>query len=49
MDSIVVIGFAFLFGALAQAFRGARRPLLILGWLSLGIGVVAALAWGLVL
>ena len=49
MYSIVVIGFAFLFGALAQAFRGARRPLLILGWLALGTGVVAALAWGPVL
>jgi hypothetical protein len=46
MDSIVVIGFAFLFGALAQAFRGARRPLLIVGWVALGAGVAAAFATG---
>ena len=46
MDSIVVIGFAFLFGALAQAFRGARRPLLIVGWVALAAGVAAAFATG---
>jgi hypothetical protein len=49
MTAIVVIGMAFLFGALAQASRGARRPLLILGWLALGAGVALAMAGGLVL
>jgi hypothetical protein len=48
MTAIVVIGLAFLFGALAQGIQRARRPLLILGWLALAAGVGVALAGGLV-
>jgi hypothetical protein len=48
MSAIVVIGLAFLFGALAQGILRARRPLLILGWLALAAGVAAALVGGLV-
>ncbi len=47
MGSIVVVGFALLFGALAQAFRGARRVFLACGWLVLGAGLVVAMAGGL--
>ena len=47
MDGIVIVGLAFLFGALAQAVRGRRRQFLIVGWLALGIGVAVALAGGL--
>jgi len=49
IDSIVIIGFAFLFGALAQTFTSARRKLLAMGWLVLGLGALAAVAGGLVL
>ena len=49
IDSIVVIGFAFLFGALAQTFTSARRKLLAMGWLVLGMGVLAAFTGGLLL
>ncbi len=49
IDSIVIIGFAFLFGALAQAFVSARRKLLVMGWLALALGVLVAFAGGLVL
>ena len=48
IDSIVIVAFAFLFGALAQAFQGNRRRLLLMGWLMLGLGVAVALVGGLV-
>jgi hypothetical protein len=47
MDSIVVVAFAFLFGALAQAFHGARRVFLACGWVALGVGLALALSGGL--
>ena len=47
MDSIVIVAFAFLFGALAQAFRGGRRVFLICGWVALTAGVAVALVGGL--
>lgn len=49
MDSIVIVGFAFLFGALAQTFRRAQRQFLVMGWLALGAGVAVALLGGLIL
>ncbi len=48
MDSIIIVGLAFLFGALAQTFRQAQRQLLAMGWLALGAGVAVALMGGLV-
>jgi hypothetical protein len=47
MDSIVIVAFAFLFGALAQAFRGGRRVFLVCGWVALTAGVAMALVGGL--
>lgn len=47
MASIVIVAFAFLFGALAQAFRQPRRVLLVCGWVALGIGLSVAMAGGL--
>lgn len=47
MDSLVVIAFAFLFGALAEAFARWRQTLLRFGWLALGAGSVAAVTSGL--
>ena len=44
MLSTVGIGAAFLFGALAQAFRRRRRLLLLLGWASLLVTTAAAIA-----
>jgi hypothetical protein len=49
IDSIVIVAFAFLFGALAETFKGARRQLLLMGWVCLGLGVMVALAGGLIL
>ena len=49
MDSIVVVALAFLFGALAQTFPRFRRRLLVMGWLALCAGLLAALAAGLIL
>jgi hypothetical protein len=49
MDSIVIVGFAFLFGALAQTFARSRRWLLALGWVALGAGIAVALMGGLML
>jgi hypothetical protein len=40
----ILIAAAFLFGSLAQAFRGRRRPLLVMGWIVLVAGGAAALA-----
>jgi hypothetical protein len=42
----VIIGGAFLLGALAQPLRRRRRLLLSLGWVCLGVSVVAALVAG---
>ena len=47
VNSIVAVAFAFLFGALAQAFRRPRRVLLACGWVALGGGLAVALAGGL--
>jgi hypothetical protein len=44
MSTTIAVGFAFLFGALAQAFRPARTLLLVAGWTSLLVGVLLALA-----
>ena len=43
----ILIGFVFLAGALAQAFRGRRRLLLALGWLLLLAAAVPAIVVGL--
>jgi hypothetical protein len=40
----IIIGAAFLFGSLAQAFGRRRRPLLLLGWIALVAGAGAAIA-----
>ncbi len=47
MGAIVVISFAFLFGALAQAWRAWRRPLLWCGWIALLSGGVLAISGGM--
>jgi hypothetical protein len=44
MSTTIPVGLAFLFGALAQAFRPARTLLLVLGWASLLVAVLLALA-----
>lgn len=44
MLATLAIAGAFLFGALAQTFRGRRRPLLGLGWAALAVGCGAAIA-----
>jgi len=44
MVATIAIAAAFLFGALGQAFRRRRRPLLLLGWLALLAGGAWALA-----
>ncbi len=38
----IPIGFAFLFGSLTEGFPRGRRPLLVAGWVCLGIGVLFA-------
>lgn len=43
----ILIGFAFLAGALAQAFRSRRRVLLVLGWAALAAAAIPALIVGL--
>ena len=43
----IVVGMAFLFGALAQALSRHRRLLLGLGWASLALALCLALAWGM--
>jgi hypothetical protein len=40
----IVVAFAFLFGALAQAMRRRRTAFLVLGWAALGASVVLAVA-----
>jgi len=47
MLAILVVSLAFLFGALAQAWRPWRRPLLAVGTVALVIGGVLALVGGL--
>ena len=46
IDSIVIVAFAFLFGALAETFLRQRRRLLAMGWLMLGLGVTVAITGG---
>ena len=48
IDSIVIVSFAFLFGALAETFWRARRRWLAMGWVMLGLGVLVAIAGGLI-
>jgi hypothetical protein len=43
MQTTIAVGVAFLFGALAQTTRRRRRPLLLLGWVSVAVAVVAAI------
>jgi len=45
----IPVGFAFLFGSLTEGFPRRRRPLLIAGWVCLGIGLVFAVVVEVVL
>jgi hypothetical protein len=39
----IPVGFAFLFGSLTEGFPRRRRPLLVVGWVCLAIGVLFAI------